>query len=240
LFLVCRLQRLLVSLHCFVDFVGQYGAWPRTQGDHTIDKWNEISFVSYKEGAQTDLEGLQAFDISGNGKLDRLDARWHEFGAWVDTNANGVCEVGEFKTLDELGIVSIDLSSNHQVSTPVHGVTELGQSSFTTVDGKTHAVGDVVFAVDATQTLPVVADESVALDLTTVAPEAAPQMTAADIQLAEAIRQALLFNQMVNTASASNEPPLSFVSNEVLTQDWVQPELHALADGQTSMGVRTS
>jgi hypothetical protein len=191
-----------------------------TQGDHTIDKWNEISFVSYKEGAKTDLDGLQAFDSSGNGQLDRLDARWHEFGAWADANANGACETGEFKTLDELGIVSMNLSSDHQVSTPAHGVTEFGQSSFTTVDGKTHAVGDVAFEVDATQTF--------------------PQMTDADMQLAGVIRQALVFNQIVNTASASSEPALSFVSNELLTQDWVQPELHALVNVQTSTGVRAS
>ena len=211
-----------------------------TQGDHTIDKWNEISFVSYKEGAQTDLEGLQAFDSSGNGQLDRLDARWHEFGAWIDANTNGACETGEFKTLDDLGIASINLISDHQVTTPVHGVTELGQSSFTTVDGKTHAVGDVAFEVDATHKLPSVPHEGVVHEATTLAPEIAPQMTAADMQLAEVIRQALLFNQMVNTASASNEPPLSFVSNELLTQDWVQPELHALVDAHATTGVRTS
>jgi PIN domain nuclease of toxin-antitoxin system len=211
-----------------------------TQGDHAIDKWNEISFVSYKEGAQTDLEGLQAFDSSGNGQLDRLDARWHEFGVWIDANANGACETGEFKTLDDLGIASINLISDHQVTTPVHGVTELGQSSFTTVDGKTHAVGDVAFEVDTTHTLPAVTHAGVAHEVTTVVPEATSQMTAADMQLAEVIRQALLFNQMVNTASSTNEPPLSFVSNELLTQDWVQPELHALVDAHATTGVRTS
>ncbi len=190
-----------------------------TQGDHSIDKWNEISFVGYKAGAQTDLEGLQAFDSSGNGQLDRLDARWHEFGAWIDANANGTCETGEFKTLDDLGIVSINLSSDHQMSTPAIGVTEFGKSSFTTVDGKTHAVGDVAFAVDNTQTL--------------------PQMTTEYLQLAEVVRQAILFNQVVNTVSASNAPPLSFVSNELLTQDWVQPELHTLVDAHATSGVRT-
>jgi hypothetical protein len=190
-----------------------------TQGDRNIDKWNEISFVGYKAGAQTDLEGLQAFDSSGNGQLDRLDARWHEFGAWIDANANSTCETGEFKTLDDLGIVSINLSSDHQMSTPAIGVTEFGKSSFTTVDGKTHAVGDVAFAVDNTQTL--------------------PQMTTEYLQLAEVVRQAILFNQVVNTVSASNAPPLSFVSNELLTQDWVQPELHTLVDAHATSGVRT-
>jgi hypothetical protein len=64
-------------------------------------------------------------------------------------------------------------------------------------------------------------------------------MTAADMQLAEVVRQAILFNQVVNTASASNQPPLSYVSNELLTQDWVQPELHTLADEHATPGVRT-
>jgi predicted RNA-binding protein with TRAM domain len=188
------------------------------QGDQTIDKWNEISFVSYQESAQTDLEGLLAFDSSGNGKLDRLDARWHEFGAWVDANANGVCEAGEFRTLDDLEIVSIDLHSDHQVSMPANGVTEFGQSSFTMADGKIYSLGDVAFEVDLTQVL--------------------PQMTESDIQLANVIRQAFLFNQMANTANVSTEPPLSYVSNEQLTQDWAQSELHALVDVQTSNGAR--
>jgi VCBS repeat-containing protein len=211
-----------------------------TQGDHAIDKWNEISFVSYKEGALTDLEGLQAFDSNGNRQLDRLDARWHEFGAWVDANADGVCETGEFKTLDDLGIASINLTSDHQVSTPAYGVTVVGQSSFTTVDGKTHAVGDVVFAVDTMHALPAVTHSGFEHEVTTVVSEAASQITAADMQLAEVIRQTLLFNQMVNSASSLTEPPLSFVFNELLTQDWVQPELHALVEAPASTDVRTS
>jgi PIN domain nuclease of toxin-antitoxin system len=201
-----------------------------TQGDHTIDKWNEISFVSYKEGARSDLEGLQAFDSSGNGKLDRLDARWNEFGAWVDANANGVCETGEFKTLDELRIVSIDLTSDQQVASPVFGVTELGQSKFTTADGKTHAVGDVVFAVDAHDRLPSRVLDGLALQRPEPGQEAVLQKSDADRHLAEVIRQAMLFNQMVNTVIVSNEPPLSFVANELLTQDWRQIELQGAVD----------
>ncbi len=346
-----------------------------TQGDHTIDKWNEISFVSYMEGARTDLDGLRAFDSSGNGKLDRLDARWKEFGAWVDANANGVCETGEFKTLDDLRIVSIDLTSDQNLATPVFGVTELGQSKFTTADGKTHAVGDVVFAVDAHDRLPNRAPDSLAVlrsepvqeaalqktdfdangevgdvvfavdaherlpsrapeelvlqspeseqeaalqktdldandevgdavfavdahdrlpsrspdelvlqspepvqeaalqktdldayhevgdavfavdahdrlpsrspdELVLQSPEpgqaAGLQETNADSQLAEVIRQAMLFNQMVNTAIPSNKPPLCFVANEMLAQDWRQIEFQGAVDPFSASRVSAS
>ncbi|MEI8324708.1 MAG: cadherin-like domain-containing protein [Betaproteobacteria bacterium] len=217
-------------------------------GDRIIDRANEISFISYKVGAQTDLEGLAAFDTHTDAKIDRLDARWQQLGAWVDANGDGVCDPGEFKTLDELGVASINLASDHAISTPAQGVVQFGQASFTTVDGQTHAVGDVAFSVDASHRLPASASE---------APTAPASLSAADAprhaggnptaRLAELyavedpqghiMRQALLFNQWVTSACAdmASEPPMGFVANDLLTADWVQPELLALAQSQHAL-----
>ena len=198
-------------------------------GDHRIDKWNEISFVSYKEGAQTDLEGLQAFDSNHDGKLDRMDARWQQFGAWVDANGDGVCDVGEFKNLDDLGIASISLSSDHVQTDPAHGVTQLGQGSFSTVDGHTHALGDVAFAADLTDRSPLpVVTTTVTEVSTTIDP------------LAAIMHQALSFNQWVASASfdVASEPASAFVPNELITADWVQPELLALVESQRTAGAQ--
>ncbi|MCZ8256980.1 MAG: tandem-95 repeat protein, partial [Polaromonas sp.] len=118
-------------------------------GDRVIDRAVEISFVGYLAGARTDLEGLAAFDSNGNGLLDRLDARWHEFGAWRDANGDGTSAPGEFRSLDEIGITQIGLQSDHQIR-QFEGVTEFGQSRFTWADGRTGAVGDVAFAADGT------------------------------------------------------------------------------------------
>lgn len=160
-------------------------------GDRVIDRFDEISFVSYLAGARTDLEGLAAFDSNGNGLLDRLDARWQEFGAWEDANGDGVSALGEFHTLDEIGITQIGLASDHQVR-QVDGVTELGQSRFTWADGHTGAVGDVAFPVDETARLPSAS--------TVVAAE--PVTVPAAVPLAPE-HMALLMVQMINSVTAT-------------------------------------
>ncbi|MBZ0104462.1 MAG: tandem-95 repeat protein, partial [Sulfuricella denitrificans] len=119
-----------------------------TEGDRVIDKPEEISFVGYAPDAQTDLEGLSAFDSNGDGRLDRLDARWGDFGAWLDGNGNGVTDAGEFQTLEEAGIADIGLESNHQVQR-LGDVTLLGVAEFTRTDGSTGAVGDVTFRYES-------------------------------------------------------------------------------------------
>ena len=201
-------------------------------GDRVIDRFDEISFVSYLAGARTDLEGLAAFDSNGNGLLDRLDARWQEFGAWEDANGDGVSAPGEFHTLDEIGITQIGLASDHQVR-QVDGVTELGQSRFTWADGRTGAVGDVAFPIDETARLPsasaVVAAEApmatnyvgelngdaVPAELlaaqASALPAAEPVTASAAVPLAPE-HMALLMVQMINTITATYDPaPLASI-----------------------------
>lgn len=169
-------------------------------GDRVINRFDEISFVSYLAGARTDLEGLVAFDSNGNGLLDRLDARWQEFGAWEDANGDGVSAPGEFHTLDEIGITQIGLAIDHQVR-QVDGVTELGQSRFTWADGHTGAVGDVAFPVDETARLPSAS--------TVVAAE--PVIVPAAMPLAPE-HMALLMVQMINTVTATyDSAPLASI-----------------------------
>lgn len=123
-------------------------------GDRVIDRFDEIAFTGYLPGAKTDLEGLVAFDSNGDGLLNRLDARWQEFGIWQDSNGDGVSQAGEFRSLDEVGISQIGLTSDHQIR-EIDGVTELGQSRFTWADGRTGAVGDVALPVDPSVRQPV-------------------------------------------------------------------------------------
>lgn len=121
-----------------------------TDGDRIIDKSEEISFTSYLPGARSDLEGLLAFDSNGDGKLDAQDERWNDFGAWQDANGNGLGEAGELTTLDENGIVSLLLASDHRVQN-LGDVTVLGTAQFERVDGSTGKVGDAVFNYEASQ-----------------------------------------------------------------------------------------
>ncbi|WP_411884563.1 cadherin-like domain-containing protein [Polaromonas sp. YR568] len=159
-------------------------------GDKLINRTDEISFTGYLPGAKTDLEGLAAFDSNNNHMLDRGDDKWNEFGAWQDKNSNGISETGEFKTLDEIGITQIELQSDQQVRQPAQGVTELGQSRMTWADGRTSAVGDVVFAVEQADHPP-------------ASPAAETAIAAPALPTPE--HMALLMVQVISTATAAWE-----------------------------------
>jgi hypothetical protein len=112
--------------------------------DNVINHYSEISFVGYKHGAHTDLEGLQAFDSDGDGKLTAHDEQWNRFGVWQDKNLNGVTDPGEFKHLDDLGITAINLTSDGKVQN-LGDVTLHGTTHYEKADGTTGAVGDTEF-----------------------------------------------------------------------------------------------
>ncbi len=117
--------------------------------DGTFSDINEIAFVSYLEGAETDLEGLAFFDINGDGVLDETDAiegdfDFDQFKVFQDANSNGISDEGELITLREAGITSIDLALNGD-SFELEGNTVHNTSTFTRDDGTTGSVGDVAF-----------------------------------------------------------------------------------------------
>ncbi len=118
--------------------------------DNIIDKTEEISFVSYLEGAQSDLEGLAAFDTNNNDYFDKGDAEWGSFKVWRDLNTDGVSDVGELFTLSDLKIRAISLQSDHNARV-VNGGFEYGQAEFIYEDGSTGQLADVALNFDEYQ-----------------------------------------------------------------------------------------
>ena len=116
----------------------------------SVDDVIEFAFVSWKEGAKTDLEGLSHFDTDGDGHLSSADAdgsfSWDQFMIWKDANGNGVSERGELVTLTEAGIVSIGLELKGNAS-EMNGNIVHQKTTFRFADGSEGAVGDVSFAV---------------------------------------------------------------------------------------------
>ncbi len=112
--------------------------------DGRISSDKEISFVSYKADARTDLDGLAAFDTDGDGKLTSLDDQWPAFGILRDMNRNGVQDPGEFVSLDEMGIASIGLQ-RQGIPEVNHGNVVFGTSEVAFVDGSRTLAGDVMF-----------------------------------------------------------------------------------------------
>lgn len=129
-------------------------AWPSAgdgllahdiDGDGNIEQANEISFASYKPGAQTDLEALQVFDTNADGLLNAADEKWSRFGIWRDANQDGLTGAGEFRTLDNMGVASISLMSDGAFSV-IDGQTVHGVGTVTLNDGSTRQLADVTLA----------------------------------------------------------------------------------------------
>ncbi len=151
---------------------------------------------------------MQALDTNSNGQLDAGDAKFSEFAVWQDANGNGKTDASEFKSLSDRQIASINLQSDGQMrdagtslahsSSGESDAVVMGSTNYTRIDGSTGQAADAMLAY-----------------------EPGHKTAQADAQAAEFIRQALLFNQMCNTASTSDGLPLTFVSisQELTVQD---------------------
>ena len=114
--------------------------------DGVIEAHNELSFVSYVEGAQTDLQGLAYFDSNNDGLLDSNDAQWDQFGIWQDKDQDAITDWDEYNTLSNLGITSISLTSDGQQTT-LAGNQVFGFGTYTTTSGQQKALADVGLSV---------------------------------------------------------------------------------------------
>ncbi len=101
--------------------------------------------MAWDPSATSDMQALRdVFDTNHDGKLDAGDAMWSEFKVLV-TNADGTTQL---ETMDQLGITSIDLSPNNNVTTLADGSMILGETTFSRSDGTTGLAADVAFATD--------------------------------------------------------------------------------------------
>lgn len=118
-------------------------------GNGTIDDSSEISFADDLENALTDLEGLRAFDTNDNGLLDAGDERFAEFKVWQDANQNGISDDGELRTLNEAGIVQLNLTLNQTGEAPAddHNVI-FATTEYLKSDGSFGIVGDTSLAFE--------------------------------------------------------------------------------------------
>jgi len=108
-------------------------------GDETISEKREYVFTEWDPTATSDIEALRSvFDSNGDGVFDANDDAWGDFKVLV-TNADGSLEA---KTLDELGITSIDLTADATNIELPDGSVITGTTTFTYADGSTGTVAD--------------------------------------------------------------------------------------------------
>ncbi len=110
--------------------------------DSVVSYANELSLIEYNPGATTDLEGLQAFDTNQNGQFDAGDEEWQSFGVWQDKNSNGQTDEGEFTSLDEMQMSSVDLQSDEKYHQE-DGNIVYGETTCQKEDGSVIVVADV-------------------------------------------------------------------------------------------------
>lgn len=116
-------------------------------GDGLVTSASEISFLTDKPGAKSDLEGLSALDSNHDGSIDASDSRFAELKIWVDSNGNGVSDPGELASLADHSIKSLSLDAlGTDTSVKIGSNVVLSTATFTREDGSTGTLGDVALA----------------------------------------------------------------------------------------------
>ena len=144
--------------HVYLDVNGdgqlEHTAWTGAQegvliwnkyADNQVHDSSQYAFTQY--GGDSDLQGLAvAFDTNHDGNFDVSDAKFSEFAVWQDVNQNGISDEGEVHRLAELGITSVNVSSDGVNATPAEGVREAGRSTAELSNGSSMLIADVAFA----------------------------------------------------------------------------------------------
>jgi Ca2+-binding RTX toxin-like protein len=117
-------------------------------GDGEIAGISEISFLGDRPGATTDLEGLAAFDVDGDGMITTRDARFGDFLLWFDNNGNGESDAGELITLTQAEVAAISLvrTKVSQAGGSVAGSRVYNRAEFIRTDGSSGTLLDAAFA----------------------------------------------------------------------------------------------
>ena len=121
-----------------------------------IDDGNELfgdqTLLSDDTKAANGFEALADLDTNQDGVFDGDDEAFGEVKVWQDKNGNGVVDDGELKTLNEAGVVSVNLNYQNQSFTDDNG-NEHGQTgTFMRTDGTSGTITDVWFDADYADT----------------------------------------------------------------------------------------
>ncbi|MFZ6870506.1 putative Ig domain-containing protein [Undibacterium sp. Di27W] len=115
-------------------------------GNGTIDTGAELfgdSTPLYIGGKAVDgFAALADQDSNHDGKVDSQDTHWSELRVWRDLNQDGLSQVGELFSLDQVGIVSFNVAktSNSVFLANGNQIADLG--TYTKKDGNKGTVGE--------------------------------------------------------------------------------------------------
>ncbi|MFA6605358.1 MAG: hypothetical protein WCS75_00005, partial [Sphingomonas sp.] len=89
---------------------------------------------------------LASYDTDGDGRITVADAVWGSLQVWRDLNGDGITEDGELKSLNDLGIVSLGVTSNSLDLTTPQGTRLTGYGDVTLSNGSVRRMFDAAFA----------------------------------------------------------------------------------------------
>ena len=125
--------------------------WDRN-ANGTIDTGAELfgDFTQLPNGtlAPNGFAALAALDANGDGIIDANDPAFAELKLWRDSSQDGVSQGGEFITLAEAGIVSLNLAHTLKNQNLANGNQLTREGSFTRADGSTAGMGEFLLASD--------------------------------------------------------------------------------------------
>ncbi|WP_274603605.1 calcium-binding protein, partial [Rhizobium sp. CFBP 8762] len=116
------------------------------------DRIDDISEMFGGVGA-SGFSRLAVFDENGDGKITRADAIWAELAVWRDRDSDGYTDAGELKSLDALGVATIDLSAKPIDAKTPQGAMLTGVGDVTFADGAVRRMFDAVLASNDVDTV---------------------------------------------------------------------------------------
>jgi T1SS-143 domain-containing protein len=111
--------------------------------DGLINDHSEL-FSRYMGTGANGFLALAFYDTDGNGHMDAADSIWKDIMAWRDLNQDGISQEAELFSMQQLGIVSINLNAR-SVDFNMNGNHIFLESTFTFDDGTEHTIVDVAF-----------------------------------------------------------------------------------------------
>ena len=102
--------------------------------------------------APNGFAALAALDANNDGILDASDPAFAELKLWRDTSQDGQTGIGELISLQDAGIVSLNLANTLKNQRLANGNTLSREGSFTRADGSTSAMGEFRLATSTFDT----------------------------------------------------------------------------------------
>ena len=121
-------------------------------GDGIINNGSELfgDATRLKNGgtAEHGFAALADLDDNGDGKIDAADKAFSSLRVWRDLNQDGISQEGELLTLEQVKVQSLNTQFSNTNRSLGNGNTLAQEGSYTTTDGQTRQMGDLLLAND--------------------------------------------------------------------------------------------